>query len=239
MLLVALALALVSGPTYDDREHTATVQTLRTVGLVLQDGLETGGTALPIGRVIALSDLGARLGKAYARKLAATDGWGRPLYAVQTSRHIVVGSAGPDGSIAVEPAALQARGAIVHDIVAPEADDLVWIDGIVVANDLDVEQARRRRTAWRLAHISQWIDLHYVQGGPYPGAGRGTLPVEDLEGLLAAAGRGTDLPRRDAWGHAITYASDGARYVLESPGPGPDVADDVTLRGPTLVFRPG
>lgn len=235
----ALALGLVSEPTFDDREHTWTLDKLGAAALLLQEGLEASGAALPAGRVIPLPDLGARLGKRYARKLSTRDGWGRPLYAVQTARHIAVGSAGPDGRIAIEPAELDAAGAIVHDILPSEADDLVWIDGIVVANDLDVEQARRRRTAWRLAHISQWIDLHYISGGPYPGAGRGAIDIAELEGLLAAAGRGTALPRRDAWGRAIAYASDGARYVLRSAGPGSEAADDLTLEGPSFVFRPG
>jgi hypothetical protein len=239
IVAAAVALALVPEPTFDDREHTATLDKLARAALTLQEGLEASGAALPAGRVIPLPDLGARLGKRYAKKLSARDGWGRPLYAVQTSRHLVAGSAGADGSIAVDPGALDAPGAIVHDILPSEADDLVWIDGIVVANDLDVEQARRRRTAWRLAHISQWIDLSYVSGGPYPGAGRGAMDIADLEGLLAAAGRGTHLPRRDAWGRVIAYVSDGTRYVLRSTGAGPEAADDVTLEGPTLVFRPG
>ena len=238
LIAAALALALVPEPTFDDREHVVTLERLETVSLALHEGLETTGVSLPVGRVVPLPDIGARFGKRQAKKLAARDGWGRTLFAVQTSRQIAVFSAGPDGRVAVDLVAFDAPGAIVHDILPPDADDLVWIDGIVVANDLDLEQARRRRTAWRLAHISQWIDLQYISGAPFPGAGRGAIDVAELERLLSAAGRGTELPRRDAWGGAITYSSDGARYVIEAPGPGPESSDDVTFRGPALVFKP-
>ena len=238
MLTTALMLGLawVGEPSFDDPDRRATKAALPQLALALTESLNAKGVTLPVGRVIPLPEIAARLKK---KRLAKPDAWGRPYYVVQTARQLAVGSAGPDGKADPDLIGFDARGAIVHDVLPAEADDLVWIDGIFVANDVDVEQARRRRTAWRLTLISQWIDLHYPSGGPYPGAGRGTIEIEELEGVLAADGRGTELPRRDAWGRAIYYTSDGDRYVLTSQGAGPDDKDDVTLRGPGLVFEPG
>jgi hypothetical protein len=237
-LACGMALMTVGEPSFPDPEHAATIATLRESGLLLHEALERTGLALPIDRVVALPDLLPRFGR-LGKKLKAVDGWGRPLYAVQTSRQVALASPGPDGRIDVDLAGFDAPGAIVHDIVRAEADDLVWIDAILVANDLDAERARARRTSWRLAHIAEWLELRYLRGGPFPGAGRGTIEITELVWLLEAEGRGAALPRLDAWGHPILYRSEGRRFVVSSPGPGPSEEDDVTVTGPAFVFTPG
>ncbi|HJQ97680.1 MAG TPA: hypothetical protein VJ826_05150 [Candidatus Polarisedimenticolaceae bacterium] len=238
-LACGMALMNVGEPSFADREHAATLDTLRESGLVLQEALERSGAALPVDRLLPLPELVPRFDKKLARKLRVADGWGRPLYVVQTARHLVLGSGGPDGAIDVDLEGYAAPGAIVHDIERPEADDVIWIDAILVANDLDTERARRRRTSWRLAHIASWLELRYLAGGLFPGAGRGRIEVAELVWLLEAEGKGAALPRLDAWGGPITYASDGRRFVVSSPGPGPSPDDDVVLTGPALVFQPG
>ena len=237
-LACGMALMNVGEPSFPDSEHAVTIATLRESGLLFQEALESTGLALPVDRIVLLSDLLPRFGQR-GKKLKVTDGWGRPLYVVQTSRQTVLASSGPDGRFDVDLAGFAAPGAIVQDIVRPEADDLVWIDAILVANDLDLERARARRTSWRLAHIASWLELRYVRGGPFPGAGRGRIEIAELTWLLEAEGKGAALPRVDAWGQPITYRSDGRRFVVSSPGPSPSPDDDVTTTGPAFVFQPG
>jgi len=76
-----------------------------------------------------------------------------------------------------------------------------------------VERGKQKRTLADIRAIGGAMELYARDSGRYP-------EVEDLESLRARLEPDfiKKMPMRDGWGHPLEVRSDGAEYVIVSPG---------------------
>jgi general secretion pathway protein G len=113
------------------------------------------------------------------------------------------------------------------------------IAGTAIPNLLDAtDRGRQKRSLADIRSVGTAVEMYAIDNDSYPSTDGRWVPVRQIEATLAPVYIRT-LPTADAWGHPLTYWSDGQRYRIASPGKDGEMSRDWSGQadpGPTSSF---